>query len=106
MGVNVEPLRELRQRSVEPGPPPQAVDRPESAGRDQPCAGIGWYTIRGPALHRLRKGLLHRLLGQVEVTEQADQSGEDPARVGAVDGVYHLPRRVVHILTHPWRASG
>src|SRR2546422_2721136 len=33
---------------------------------------------------------LFRSLGELEVAEQADQGGEDAARVGAVDGVHHL----------------
>jgi hypothetical protein len=45
---------------------------------------------------------VQRLLGEVEVAEQADQSGENPARVGAVDGVHRFPHRPGRILArHP-----
>ena len=32
------------------------------------------------------EGIVQRLLGEVKVTEQTDEGGEDPARLGAVDG--------------------
>ena len=40
------------------------------------------------------EGVVQRLLGEVEVAEQAEQGGEDAARVGAVDVVHQLERLV------------
>ncbi len=37
-------------------------------------------------------GVVQRLLGEVEVAEEADQRGEDAARLGPVDRVHRLPR--------------
>ena len=63
------------------------VDRLEAAGRDEPRARIVGHAVARPLLDRRREGVVQRLLGEVEVAEQADQRGEDAARLGAVDGV-------------------
>ena len=63
------------------------VDRLEAAGRDEPGARIGGHAVARPLLERGGEGVVQRLLGEVEVAEQADQGGEDAARVGAVDRV-------------------
>jgi hypothetical protein len=39
---------------------------------------------------RCPEGVVQRILGAVEVAEQADQSRQDPARFRAVNGVYHF----------------
>jgi len=47
----------------------------------------------GPALDRGHEGVLEGLLGEVEVAQQADQGGQDLARLGpveAVDPLAHL----------------
>ena len=38
-----------------------------------------------PALDRGRERILQRLLGEIEIAEEADQGGEDPTGFGAVD---------------------
>jgi hypothetical protein len=38
---------------------------------------VGGYTSPRPEAERRRKGLVHRILGQIEITERADQSCED-----------------------------
>ena len=78
--VGVELLGELRQRGVEPGAPAHAVDRLEAAGRNEPRPRIGRHAVARPLLQRRREGIVQRLLGEVEVAEQADQRGEDAAR--------------------------
>jgi len=78
-------LGDGHERSIEPGAPPQLVDRLEAARRDQPRARIAGHALGRPALHRRREGFLQRLLGEIEIAEQADQRREDPARLGAVD---------------------
>src|SRR5207244_5182553 len=37
--------------------------------------------------HRMRKGFVHRLLGKIKITEQADQSCQDSSRIHAIKGV-------------------
>ena len=39
----------------------------------------------GPLFNGGRKSLLRRLFGHVEVAEESDQSGDDPAPIGAVN---------------------
>src|SRR4051812_42922701 len=40
-----------------------------------------------PKAQRSRKGFVHRLLGKIKITEQADQSCQDPTRILAIKGV-------------------
>ena len=76
----------LGQRG-EAGAPANGVDGLEPAGRHQPRSGVGGDPVARPLFQRGPEGLVQRLLGEVEVTDQADERGEDPARFGAVDGV-------------------
>ena len=85
---------------VEPGTASQSVDGLETAGRNEPRAGIRGHPIPRPLLHRCSKGIVQRFLGEVEVAEQAYQGGEDAARVGAVDGVYRLAHALGGVLAH------
>src|SRR6267143_321048 len=61
------------------------VDRLESARRNQPRARVRRCPFDRPALERRRERILKRLLGEIEVAEQADQGGEDAAGFRAVD---------------------
>ena len=40
-----------------------------------------------PQAQRSRKGFVHRLLGKIKISEQADQSGQDSSRIHAIKGV-------------------
>jgi hypothetical protein len=64
-----------RQRAIAP----DAVDRPIACRGREPCPGIGWRAVARPPLGRDGERLLNGLLGEVEVAEEADQGGEDPA---------------------------
>lgn len=37
-----------------------------------------------------REGILQGILGEIKVAQQADERGEDPARLGTIDLVQHL----------------
>ncbi len=76
------------------------VDRLETSGRYEPRMGIGGHTIPRPLLHRRPEGIMQRLLGEVEVAEQADQSGKDAARLGSIDGVHPLAHPIGGALAH------
>jgi hypothetical protein len=102
---HLEPLRQHAERRVEAGAATQAVDRLEPARRDQPGARLVRHAVARPAFQRGRERVVHRLLGEVEVAEQADQGGEDAARVGAVEGVYHLAQPVGRVLAHQGSAA-
>ena len=91
-GACGDPLRKLRQRCIVAGTPAHAVDRFEAAGRDEPRARIVGHAVARPLLDGRRKGIVHRLFGAIEIAEQADERREHAPRVGAVDGIHHLPR--------------
>ena len=54
-----------------------AIDRAVAGGGDDPRAGIARDAVARPALDRGGEGVLHRVLGEVEITEDA---GEDRER--------------------------
>src|SRR6266540_4155553 len=69
-----------------------AVDRPVTRRRDQPCSGAGGRPIAWPPGSGDREGLLRRFLGEIEVAEEADQRSEDTSPLVAEDLVedrYH-----------------
>lgn len=102
----VELLGDPAERRVEAGAPAQAVDRLEAAGGDQLGARMVGHAVPGPALDRGRERVVHRLLGQVEIAEQADEGGQHAARLGAVDGVHHLPRPAARAVAQPNTMTG
>ncbi len=63
----------------------QPVDGLETPRGNEPGARIGRRAVHRPALHRRRERVLKRLLGEIEVAEQADQSGENATGFRAVD---------------------
>ena len=56
------------------------VDRPVPRGRDDPGAGRARHAVARPALESGRERVLHRVLGELEVTEDAreDRDGTAP----------------------------
>ena len=68
-----------------------ALKRPVETSQ---ARGLAGHALRRPALHRRRERLLQRLLGQIEVAEQADERGQDAAGFGAVESVYECESRV------------
>jgi hypothetical protein len=52
-----------------------AVDRPVSRRRDDPGARVGRQPVIVPAVERGREGVLHRILGELELA--AENAGED-----------------------------
>src|SRR6188508_3384532 len=74
-----------RERCVERRAPAQPVDRLEATRRYEPRSRIVRNAIRGPARHCGRERILHGLLGKVEIAEEADERGQDAARVRSVE---------------------
>jgi hypothetical protein len=50
----------------------QPIDRAEATRRNQPRSRAGRHAFFGPALDRRRERILQRLLGEIEVAEEAD----------------------------------
>ena len=99
-GLDSELLRDSRLRRVEPGPPPHRVDGPEPARRDEPRAGIGGHALLWPSLEGSTEGIVQRVLGQLEVAEQADQGRKDPPRFRTIDGIHFFPHLFSGVLCH------
>src|ERR1700743_2892487 len=69
--------------------PAQAVDRLASCRRRQPGARTGRDAVAAPGRERRLEGVLHRVFGQGEVADLADQRREDGAALlaeGGLDG--------------------
>ena len=49
--------------------------------------GLSGTPLARPQAQRSRKGFVHRLLGKIKITEQADQSCQDSSRIHAIKGV-------------------
>ena len=56
---------------------PQPVDRLAARGDRDPGTGVGRHAVAWPRRDRGRKGILDRVLGELEVADVADQCGED-----------------------------
>jgi len=94
----LEPPRELGNRRVETRAPPQDVDRLEATGRHQPRERVARQPVARPALDGGSERLVQRLLGEVEVADEADECGQDTARVRAVERLDRAGRRRIRQL--------
>lgn len=75
------------QRGIEACTPTQPINGLEAPSRNQPGTRVGRYAVVRPLLQRGEEGVVQRFLGQVEVTEQADQRRQHPPRLAPVDGL-------------------
>ena len=66
---------------------PDAVDGPVARRSDDPGGRVRGHPVPGPALERDHEGILHRLLGEVEVAENADERGDRPSRLAPEQAV-------------------
>ena len=66
---------------------PDTVDRFVPRRLDNPGAWKLRDAGNPPLIYGCGKRFLGRLFGEVEVTDQADQDGDDPAPIGAVHGL-------------------
>src|SRR5437667_8750992 len=78
---------ELVLRRIKFCPSTQSINGFESGRRNQPWPRVAGYPTPGPHAQRSRKSLVHRLLGKIKITEQADQSCQDSSRIHAIKGV-------------------
>jgi hypothetical protein len=85
--LRFEISRELALRRIKPRPPPQSINGFESGRRNQPWSRVAGYSAARPHAQRSGKGFVHRLLGKIKITEQADQSCQDSSRIHAIKGV-------------------
>jgi hypothetical protein len=85
--------------------PAQTVDRLVPSDIDQPGARISRNAFRRPLLDRRREGFLQRLLGELEIADEADQRREDATRLLPEDPLDIL-RVVASVCRHPKTMTG
>ena len=73
---------------VEACPPAHHVDGLESPSRYEPGTRLSRRACLRPRLQRGRESLVHGLFGEIEITDQADQRSQNPARFRPVESLY------------------
>src|SRR6185295_10750041 len=73
--------------SIKSCPSTQSINGFEAGGRNQPWPRVAGDSTPRPQAQRSRKGFVHRLLGEIKITEQADQSCQDSTRIHAIKTV-------------------
>src|SRR5713226_3511847 len=82
--LRFEISHELVLRRIKSCPSTQSINGFESGRRNQPWPRVAGYSTPRPQAQRSRKGFVHRLLGKIKITEQADQSCQDSSRIHAI----------------------
>src|SRR5215831_3303255 len=85
--LRFEISHELVLRRIKSCPSTQSINGFESGCRNQPWSRVAGYSNLRPQAQCSRKGFVHRLLGKIKITEQADQSCQDSSRIHAIKGV-------------------
>src|ERR1017187_8311882 len=85
--LRFEISHELVLRRIKSCPSTQSINGFESGRRNQPWSRVAGDSTPRPQAQRSRKGFVHRLLGKIKITEQADQSCQDSSRIHAIKGV-------------------
>src|SRR3989441_1863279 len=89
---------ELFLRRIKSCPSTQSINRFESGRRNQPWSRVAGYSTPRPQAQRSRKGFVHRLLGKIKITEQADQSCQDSSRLHAIKAVEQFAYLLIYRL--------
>ena len=86
------------------------VDRPVARGRQQPGTGVGGGAFARPPLDRGGEGLLHGVLGELDVAERAGQDREGAPPLLPEELFDYEPSSSKTITgltsTEPWRDAG
>src|SRR5579859_1344529 len=85
--LRFEISHELVLRRIKSCPSTQSINGFESGRRNQPGPRVIGHSTRRPRAQRSGKGLVHRLLSEIKITQQADQSCQDSSRIHAIKGV-------------------
>src|SRR5271168_1233721 len=85
--LRFEMSHELVLRRIKSCPSTQSINGFESGRGNQPWSRVAGYSTPRPQAQRSRKGFVHRLLGKIKITEQADQGCQDSSRIHAIKGV-------------------
>ena len=98
--LRFEISHQLVLRRIESCPATQRINSFESGCRNQPWAWVVGHSTLRPQAQRRRKGFMHRLLGKIEITEQADQRSQDSSRIHPIKGVEQFAYRLGGTLGH------
>src|SRR5437588_9683938 len=85
-------------RGIKSCPSTQSIIGFESGRRDQPWSRVAGYSTPRPQAQRRRKGFVHRLLGKIKITEQADQSCQDSSRIHKIKGVEQFAYLLTYLI--------
>src|SRR5258708_1470866 len=85
--LRFEISHELVLRLIKSCPSTQSINGFEASRRNQPWPRVAGDSTGRPQAQRSRKSFVHRLLGKIKITEQADQSCQDSSRIHAIKGV-------------------
>src|SRR6266498_2910435 len=96
--LRFEIAHELVLGRIKSCPSTQSIDGFESGRRNQPWSRVAGYSTPRPQAQRSRKGFLHRLLGKIKITEQADQSCQDSSRIHAIKGVEQFAYLLTYLI--------
>src|SRR5437762_384229 len=96
--LRFEISHELVLRRIKSCPSTQSINGFESGRRNQPWSRVAGYSTPRPQAQRSRKGFVHRLLGKIKITEQADQSCQDSSRIAAIKGVEQFAYLLIYLL--------
>ena len=96
--LHFEISHEFVLRRIKSRPSTQSINGFESGRRNQPWSRVAGYSTPRPQAQRSRKGFVHRLLGKIKITEQADQSCQDSSRIHAIKGVEQFAYLVIYLL--------
>src|ERR1700678_194964 len=91
---------ELVLRRIKSCSSTQSINGFESSCRNQPWSRVIGYSALRPQAQRSRKGLVHRLLGKIEIAEQSNQRRQDPSRIHAIKGVEQFANLLRGTLRH------
>src|SRR2546426_10814934 len=96
--LRFEISHELGLRRIKSCPSTQSINGFESGRRNQPWSRVIGYSTPRPQAQRSRKGFVHRLLGKIKITEQADQSCQDSSRIHAIKRVEQFAYLRIYLL--------
>src|SRR6266704_4288997 len=96
--LRFEMAHEFVLRRIKSCPSTQSINGSESGRRNQPWSRVVGYSTPRPQTQRSRKGFVHRLLGKIKITEQADQSCQDSSRISAVKGVEQFAYLLIYLI--------
>src|SRR6266576_612927 len=99
--LRFEISHEVVLRRIQSCPSTQSINGFESGCRNQPWSRVAGYSTPRPQAQRSRKGFVHRLLGKIKITEQADQSCQDSSRIHAIKAV----EQFAYLAMHPLRGT-